>query len=393
MLLELKDFFMLKLFSKKTWKKALHNPAHAAKAGFSRLKVEIATAFLQGYSPYPQNITFFMTYRCNLRCNVCGQWGQSGYVKRLPSAQLHDEVQIDQLKQVIDNIAPFKPIITMCGGETLLYHDWFEFMQYVKQKGLTCILTTNGTFLQKNAEKLVDVGLDKLSLSLDGPEEIHNQARGNVDNVFQKAVEGLCAINRIKKEKNVSRPVLEIGCTISDQNYHYLDDVIDIAENLEVSCLVFLHLFSLTNMEYTSQAKVFRDLFNTESLHWSGYRYDRNRIDAAFLSSKIKKIKSNKKKMPILILPDFSEEEILKYYNDKPFVSRSYSNTCIAPWTTVYVLPNGDISPCSSFVAGNIAKEPFTSIWNNERYRFFRQQLSKRKFFPACPRCCEFYKH
>ncbi|GAX59185.1 Fe-S oxidoreductase [Candidatus Scalindua japonica] len=162
---------------------------------------------------------------------------------------------------------------------------------------------------------------------------------------------------------------------------------------MNVNCLIFLHLIFVKEDELNRQIAVFRELFQTESIHWAGYRYKPDGIDVEILVKKIEEIKSRKYKMPIVIHPDFTREEIIRYYREPVFLSKSYSNTCIAPWTSVYVLPNGDISPCSSFVAGNIKNESFKKIWNNQKFRHFRTELREKKYFPVCHRCCEFYKH
>ncbi|MHC4140009.1 MAG: radical SAM protein, partial [Planctomycetota bacterium] len=380
-----------KFLSRNTLKKLFRNPRYAITMGTHKVITQVSATYFNGYSPFPKNLTFFLTYRCNLNCHVCGQWGTNGYVSKL-SSKSRDEVDVDTLRKVIDEIAPHKPVITMCGGEVLLYKDWYAFMSHVKSKGLTCILTTNGTMIEKYAEELVDIGLDKLCLSLDGPESVHNKARGSHD-IFQTAIRGIETINRYKKRKSKKLPLIEIGCTISDQNYRYLDDVVDIAEDLDVSCLIFLHLAFLTDNELSRQTKLFRELFQTDSIHWSGYRYKPDGIDTVYLSNKLEEIESHKRKFPIVVHPDFTKEEIKKYYRASFFLSTSYKPSCLAPWNTVYVLPNGDISPCSSFVAGNIREGSFKEIWNNNKFRYFRTELKKRTFFPVCPRCCEFYKH
>ena len=383
---------MLNLLSKNAFRKFLRDPANATRKGLEKIATHFAANALDGWSPFPTNITFFLTYRCNLRCNVCGQWGVSGYVKGFSGKELRDEVDIDTLKRRIDEIASEKTAITLCGGEVLLYKQWFEFMSHVKSKGLECVLTTNGSMLEANARKLVEIGLDKLSLSLDGPEAVHNAARGAPD-IFGKAMRGLQAVNRWKKELGSTTPVLEIGCTISDQNYKHLDEVVAIAETLDVSCLIFLHLAFLRDEEFSSQSRLFRELFDVESVHWSGYRYMPGAMDLEYLADKVAELKNRDGKFPIIIHPDFTREEILDYYTKPFFRSKSYTNKCLAPWTSVYVLPNGDVSPCSSFVAGNIRKESFKSIWNNQKFKDFRKILREKELFPACIRCCELYKH
>ena len=112
---------MLKLFSNRIFQKFIRNPRRAFGKGSEKIYTQIVAKIGYGYSRMPTNLTFFLTYRCNLRCPVCGQWGKSGYVKRFSQSQLRDEVDIVTLKKVIDDIAQFRPQITLCGGEVMLY--------------------------------------------------------------------------------------------------------------------------------------------------------------------------------------------------------------------------------------------------------------------------------
>lgn len=383
---------MLKIFTRKNFEKLLRNPAHAITRGRQKILTQVAASCLGGRSFFPDNMTFFLTYRCNLRCKVCGQWGDNGYVKKSLPGIMADELDIIRLRGIIDEIAPHRPQITLCGGEILLYEKWYEFLTHIKSKGLSCVLTTNGTLLEENAEKLVAAGIDKVSLSLDGPEDIHNQARGAVDG-FRKAVNGIKALNSLKKSRGSRTPEIEIGCTISDQNCRNLQDVVHIADSLDVSCLIFLHLCFVTDDEYERQSALFSKTFQTESLHWGGYRYSPGKIDIDLLVAEIDWIKKEKRKMPVIVHPDFNQEEMRDYYTSSSFLPTSYKATCLAPWSTVYIFPNGDVSPCSSFVAGNLKDDSFKKIWNGQSFRHFRNELRKSGHFPVCTRCCEFYKH
>jgi MoaA/NifB/PqqE/SkfB family radical SAM enzyme len=382
---------MLRVLSTTVLRKFLRNPAHAFSRGKEMALSRLAASFGRGYSPFVRNVTFFLTYRCNLRCRVCGQWGVDGYAKRFDSGELQDEVDVETLKRVVDDIAPGKPQVTLCGGEVLLHDGWLDFVRHVKSRRLTCVLTTNGTLLEGYCDDLVAAGLDKLSISLDGPEAVHNAARGGGD-VFGRAMKSIRKIGLSKSRLGAQGPELEIGCTISDQNYHHLDEVVAVAEEVGARCLVLLHLVYVTENELQAQSKLFRDVFETGSVHWSGYRYSPDGIDPDDLSRRLEDIASRHHDTVVLVHPHFTPQEVHDYYRSEFFLSSSYRNECLAPWTSTYILPNGDVSPCSSFVAGNIKRESFVDIWNNERYRFFRRKLRQLKRFPVCARCCELYK-
>ncbi len=105
----------------------------------------------------------------------------------------------------------------------------------------------------------------------------------------------------------------------------------DIAESLNANCLVFLHLIFVNESKLNSQTTVFHELFNTEPIHWAGYRYKPDGIDFDYLAKKVGEIKSHKHKMPIIIHPDFTREEIKRCYRKTVFLSDSYKNSCMPP--------------------------------------------------------------
>jgi radical SAM protein with 4Fe4S-binding SPASM domain len=86
-------------------------------------------------------------------------------------------------------------------------------------------------------------------------------------------------------------------------------------------------------------------------------------------------------------LPDLKINEIEKYYlNINSYV---HSNTCTEPWVTARINNRGHLYPCMDYYYGDLKKETFKSLWNNEKARIFRKTLKKVKLFPGCVRCCK----
>lgn len=68
-----------------------------------------------------------------------------------------------------------------------------------------------------------------------------------------------------------------------------------------------------------------------------------------------------------------------------PFVGQR----CTAIHRELWVLPNGDVSPCAHFtdlVMGNACREGTMAVWNGPAFRRFRRHLARR-LMPACVRC------
>lgn len=140
--------------------------------GFARYKhsplntaLKIAGTRL-GLARVPLIVNLLLTHRCNLRCAYCEVWNS-------PPA----EMETATVLRIIDQIADAgTERLSLGGGEPMLRRDIGRIIAYAKQRGLTVNLVSNGLHIPRRIEELG--GLDFLAISLDGPEAIHDHARG-----------------------------------------------------------------------------------------------------------------------------------------------------------------------------------------------------------------------
>ena len=134
----------------------------------ARVALKLERRLGRGRALAPYAVSFWLTRRCNLNCGMC--WVE--HSRRLEGdayLRARDELTLGELKNVVDDIARWRPRIGVTGGEPFLRRDALDFIAYVKSRGLRCGANTNGTFLGRDAEALVDVGLDSIMVSVDGP--------------------------------------------------------------------------------------------------------------------------------------------------------------------------------------------------------------------------------
>jgi radical SAM protein with 4Fe4S-binding SPASM domain len=83
---------------------------------------------------------------------------------------------------MIRQISSWKPspILILSGGEPLMRPDIFKLATLALDLGVTAVLSTNGTLLDRDVcRKIKDAGLRRLSMSLDGPDaKSHDAFRG-----------------------------------------------------------------------------------------------------------------------------------------------------------------------------------------------------------------------
>jgi MoaA/NifB/PqqE/SkfB family radical SAM enzyme len=188
-------------------------------------------------SPLPLSYNLKITNACNLRCKMCAQWGERGYNFSRPSSEIKQILPLETYKKMIDDIRHLKPGICIWGGEPFLYPQLMELMSYIKKSKLVIELVTNGVKLEENAEELVDLGIEGLMVSVDGPKSIHDDVRG-VIGTFDKLMGGLQRVKALKKKKKTNYPNIVFFSTICKENGGALDRVAEIGEDIGIDMMV-----------------------------------------------------------------------------------------------------------------------------------------------------------
>ena len=188
-----------------------------------------ASPHIDGGKFMPRLIFWEVTKGCNLRCMHCRATAtELASPSDLPTAQALD---------IIDQIAEFaNPILVLSGGEPLYRPDIFQLSKYATDKGLRVALATNGTLVTKDvAQKIVDAGVKRVSISLDGANaETHDTFRG-IPGAFDAAIYGF------RNLKELGMPV-QINMTIARHNAVELPTVLELVRGLGADAL---HTFLL----------------------------------------------------------------------------------------------------------------------------------------------------
>ena len=342
-----------------------------------------------GISRLPiQQLCIKITNACNLRCRTCGQWGETGYNFSKPAEELRQIVPIERYLEMADEVKSTRPIYYIWGGEPFLYPDLMKFTARIKKNKSVLSLVTNATYLEEHAKEVVDQGWDALMFSLDGPEAIHDEARGRVG-TFRKVAKGIEAVQRYKKDQKKTLPWIMPLITVSKLNAHKLDEILDAAKELQTDCAVIYYSWFTNETIGEKHSEIFRNNFNVNPTSWKGYLFDHN-VDAQELIESKKRISAKKWGFPIIFIPDLKDSDIARYYQEED--NFFGYGPCISPWMVMELMPNGDTATCRDYpdyITGNIMKNKLSEIWNGEKYIKFRQALSQcGGTFPICARCC-----
>ncbi len=177
----------------------------------------------------PRLIFWEVTKGCNLRCIHCRATAtELSSINDLPTTKALNIIkQVSQLAL---------PILVLSGGEPLFRSDIFELASYARDCGLRVALATNGTLVTREvAHKIVDAGVRRVSISLDGADAATHDAFRGIPGAFEQALAGL----RSLQELGMS---VQINMTIARHNAHQLPAVLEMARHLGADAL---HTFLL----------------------------------------------------------------------------------------------------------------------------------------------------
>ncbi len=353
-----------------------------------------------GYALPPHTINVCVNNMCNLKCRYCDfgqQHDETFYHKyNVVNKSQKIELPLELCKSIVDQVKWFKPIIRASFREPLLYRDILPFIEYTKQNGLPFWLLTNGFNLSRMARDLVELGLDSIRLSLDGPEKLHDEIRGVLGS-YRRMMEG---IKLLLEEKDKRKSGMQVGFyfTLNDFNYDKITETVEqlvdegILEQVFVNFQWLLYTTKDMAREHNEKhAEICGGYIQESTVH----TVDIFKMDLKAMSSQALDIK---KRFPledgyrIHFRPSFEYEDLLKYRETEDFPVEN--PRCKVPWYNMNINPEGDVKTfhhCLLPPAGNIKNTPVMDVWNGEALRDQRVRLKEYGAYRGCSRCWGLY--
>jgi MoaA/NifB/PqqE/SkfB family radical SAM enzyme len=369
--------------------------------------------------PLPTFVQLRVTNLCNLRCKMCGQWGDTGIFRENAealatdgeheSARIRESIGLrhqlalpDYLK-LLDELAPAQPVISLFGGEPFLYPEILPLMRAVKQRGLTLTVITNGWLLERHARELVEVGIDAIAVSVDGPQQLHDRIRG-LESSFERLAAGVAAVARQRTVLGRPFPVLMAILPITELNIEAIGPAVASLSQLPFDVVnVGLRWFVPKEVGARYQ-DVMQHTFGVPGDSWKGFEFSwpggRDAARSRQMLELVKLLRGLKRRKVadylrgrpwLSFVPDIAAEQVPAYFTD--FEENFGHQLCPVAWYFAQVEPDGGVCFCGDFpdyVIGNVREQPFREIWTGPRAQAFRRHLA-REPLPICARCCGSY--
>jgi radical SAM protein with 4Fe4S-binding SPASM domain len=356
-----------------------------------------------------------VTKGCNLRCIHC----------RASATELSSPADLPTRTAlaIIDQIAAAaNPILVLSGGEPLYRSDIFQLARYATDKGLRVALATNGTLVTKEvARMIVDAGVKRVSISLDGADATTHDTFRAIPGAFEAAVQGL----RNLKALGMS---VQINTTIARHNAHQLPDVLALAKSLGADAL---HTFLLVPVgcgvdiateqmvppdEYERMLNWFYDQSLTGSIELKAtcaphyFRVVRQRragerratAAGSIRAASVEPAPDPKAIGPADILMPSGTGIVLNpqagahpgahsggHPGGHPSDMNAVTKGCLAGTGVCFISHEGEVYPCGYLpvIAGDLRKQTFADIWDNSEVFNVLRDTGNLK--GKCG-CCEF---
>ena len=380
----------------RAWRMIRHNPGMLRSVLREEYRrrwgISLDRRYRQGFSSPPVSISLNLTRRCNLKCRMCEQHRhQSRSATVLSWYEPARELPLAAWRDLLDQVASFRPRLYLTGGEPLLYPHLPELIREAKKRRFVLHLQTNGTLLDRAADLLAAAGVEMVTVSLDGPEEVHDRVRGQ-EGAFRRTREGIAAL--IAARGGRAAPLLLLNCVISKANIPVLDQMVPLALELGADILQLQHtIFNSRNNVEQHNLWLSREFAETQGLDLvtpsipagEFYETEITGEDLPGLRAGLEEARRRAQgRLRLQFLPNLPAARLESYYLD---LNYPFPQVCQDLWKGCRILPDGTVSPCLHLVAGNITRQPFREIWNGPQMQRFRQLISRR-LFPGCARCC-----
>jgi radical SAM protein with 4Fe4S-binding SPASM domain len=305
------------------------------------------------------------TQRCNLQCRTCFQ-----------KDRIREDLPFENFQKVVDDAVCLKEylslnniMITLTGGEPLLYPYLLDAAAYAHEKGLIISLVTNGVLLtREKAEELKAAGLSWIAVSLDGPNQEVLSTIRNVD--FDAVMQALSVSIDLGVYTSISY-------TITNLNKDYLREMAEFLQPLGLDQIHFNHFVPIGHGSDNSEELALDIGTNKEIQTRIRHLFIEYYYKGLFISSGCPTFGLTDTKFP------FRMETLLNAKIQGVQVPK-----CTLGYN-VTVTPTGEIIPCimlRNASLGNICERDLISVWSDPVSQGYREGI----YLKGKCRTCEY---
>ncbi|MBR9973941.1 MAG: SPASM domain-containing protein [Bacteroidetes bacterium] len=289
----------------------------------------------------PYTLTIEPTNRCNLKCPECPS-GNGDMVRPLGL------LDFDRFRAIVDEVhGEVFYLQLFFQGEPFINNRLVDMIAYARAKRMYVSISTNAHFLRREVvDALLDAGLDRLIVSLDGlTQEVYEEYR--VGGSLAKVHEALALLDETRRRfGRRARTEVTLQFLVTRQNESQIPELRGLAQKHNAGvALKTMQVYSLESAE--------RFLPRDE-------RYSRYHVVDGELRPK-----------------------------------SALRDRCVRLWERSVITWEGVVVPCcfdknAEYPLGRLDGRDFADVWQSEEYHAFRLRvLQGRRDIPMCRNCTE----
>lgn len=336
-------------------------------------KLERLLSWQNGHPQGPYKVTVFPTNICNLECKHC--WRIWADYDRTYKSELSDE----RLLELIDEGAEagVEEWYFVGGGDPMARGKlMMKVFERIRELGMNGTVHTNGTLFKPGMlERLIEIGWDRVMVSIDGPDRETNDFIRSGG--FDKAVACLRKIRELREESGTSALHSVITVTMSNLTCDRVDDFVRLSH----------------------------DIGNDGGVNICGLIVEGEDSAQFELSPEQKAALPGNVEKARLLAEELGVENNFSAYLDEELVTdaldmhRGYSHEtregisgamCYEPWKNASILPDGRVGPCCAFFdedIDSIKDRGFKEVWEGAYMTQVRQGMLDGNPPDYCKRC------
>ena len=274
---------------------------------------------------YPLTLQIEPTRKCNLRCKIC----MRGNLNDRDSA-----LSLDDFKKILKS-GNFRYAGLHGWGEPLLNPQLFKMVEYAESQGIYTNLTTNGTLIRENIDRVFCSGLREIAFGVYDSQ------------LLRSILPQVKDLIREREKQGFKTPKVYMDITIYKGNLDLLPGLLSLAAESKVDAVILHRLFNVykvdPDMEYISIEEE-KELF-----------------------IEVKRL-ARKRSLKLYLPPE-------------------HSLPCRLVKRSIFVTARGQVAPCCllpEFYMGDALREGVQKIIRSKRYADFVETMEEH---PICSKC------
>jgi len=335
------------------------------------------------YSKGPGNVAIAVTNNCDYRCLFCFEHSPlqiNTEAKVEDQSYLESRMEMGVFRRLIDDLTDLGGVSSICIpgriGEPFLHPEFIEMCRYIKEKGISCFITTHGSLIAEEQTKaVVDLGIEQIYISVNAsnPDTYYKLTGANSDR-FTKVLKIIRFLADYKKGTGSIKPKIFLINVICNLNY------LEVAEMVRIGLQAGVDNVGFHKMYFCRRRKaLIKDLL-----------LDEKQTEA--LRGELSKANTLAKKYNINTNIDFFSNLLIE---EGPMRPLDYQRQAWRMQDTCNILADGLVyAEDYPYPLGNINHNSFTNIWYSQQYRWLRNNADYlaggKPLFPCLSscRCC-----